>query len=650
MATATTIALPDNTPPPWVYQQPAEIVIAQIDKMTGRANEGLAVAYDSIAKLGNVSIDGEGVAPPDLTLPDVGPSDIARPDKPSAIALGTIDPFDKPVLEEFTNLYAQLDAVVADIPDAGDFEPSIGSIVIPATPDPIDIGRAPDAPVLDALVIPDAPVLNMPTMDATYGLDLPVFVMPEFPTFVDTPISFDGNVPNTAMAYVEKPYTPAVLSDLVREIKLALAGGTGIHPDVEQALFERDRAKNTTTAQQRTAEAFDTWASRGFAMPPGMLVEQVNAAQQESQLASNANARDVLTKSAEWEIENLRNAIAQGIALETQLMGQFNNVLQRAFDMARNRVEADQALFNAQISLFNARQAARAYLVEVFKAKLQGAMSLIDAFKARVEAEQVKAQVNESIVRAYAAKVDALKSIVALFQAKIDAVKTQSEIEKNKVDAFKSSVDAYSAQLGAEKVRFDAYEAQVRGESAKAGIIEAEARAFAATVEAQVSGSNIKIAAINGKISAIGAAVQRFTAQTGAERDRIGAQASAIQAKAQAFSADASRYTAEIGANTEETRLAITQTESRLRNSIAYYDTRIREYDAAQNRLIERARVIIGALTASGQMAAQLAAGAMSATHVQASLSGSGSASTGWSSSSSYSESHNYEDESTSHE
>lgn len=640
----------DGSAPPWVYQQPAQIVISQIDKMTDRATSSLALAQASMNALGQVSLDPETSAPPQIELPNLPGTGIARPDKPSIVALGTVDPFNKPVFAEFQNLYAQLDAVTAGLPEPGDFTPSVDGIVIPSAPAPISVGAAPVRPELVDPTLPDAPVFTIPTLDPLLTLNLPAFVMPAFPTFTDMPVEFDGAEPNPVLAWAEPTYQPTLLNELTARIRQCLAGGTGMTPEVEAALFDQARAREDMTALKRTQEAFDTWSGRGFTMPPGMLAEQVNAVQQENQLTANDRARDVLAKSAEWEQQNLREAVQQGIALETQLINQFENTAKRAFDAQRIRVESEIAIFQAHVSLFNARQAARQMLVEVFRARMQEVTARLDAYKAQVDAEQAKAQVNESMVRAYTARIEALKGVVAIFQARIEAAKVQSDMERNRVEAYKADVDAYSALVDADKKRFDAYEAQVRGEAAKAGVIEAEARAFAATVEAQTSSGNVKIAAIRGKIDAIGAAVQKFTAESGAERDRTSAQASAIQAKAQAFSADAQRYVAELGANTEETRLAITVTESRLRNQLAYYETRVREYDQAMNRLIERGRVIVSALSAGGNMAAQLAAGAMSAMHVQASLSGSGNASTSWGNSYSYSENHNFEDESTSHQ
>lgn len=644
----STVSFPSADPPPWVYQQPAQIVMDQIDKMSDRATDSLNNALSIMNQLSGISLGDEGTAPPDLAFPNIPGSGIARPTPPGTLALGTIDPFQIPDFVEFQDLYTQLDAIVSDLPEPGDFEPSVDGIVIPAPPSPIATGDAPTRPELVDPAIPDAPVFTIPSMDALLPLNLPTFVMPDFPTFTDMPVDFDGVEPNPVIAWVEPTYQPTVLNEIADRIRTCLAGGTGMTPEVEAALFDQARGREDTTALKRTQEAFDTWAGKGFMMPPGMLVEQVNTVQQENQLNANDRARDVLAKSAEWEQQNLREAVQQGIALETQLINQFENTAKRAFEVQRVRVESEIALFQAHVSLFNAKQAARQVLVAVFQAKMQEVTARLDAYKAQVDAAQATAQVNESIVQAYTARIEALKSIVDIFQARIQAAKVQSDMEANKVQMYKTDVDAYSARINADKALFDAYEAQVRGEAAKATIVESEARAFAATVEAQTSNGNVKIAAIRGKIDAITAAVSKFGALTGAERDKIGAQATAITAKAQAFSADASRYTAELAANTEETRLAITIAESTLRNQLAYYETRVREYDAAMNRLIERGRVIVSALAAAGNMAAQLSSGAMSAMHVQASLSGSGNASTGWSNSYSYSENHNFEDESSS--
>ncbi|MGP0736013.1 hypothetical protein ACAG13_26470, partial [Escherichia coli] len=62
-------------------------------------------------------------------------------------------------------------------------------------------------------------------------------------------------------------------------------------------------------------EAVDTWASRGFSMPTGMLNKQANIAREEGRLKVIEANRDVFMEQAKWQIESMRFAIEQGIAL-----------------------------------------------------------------------------------------------------------------------------------------------------------------------------------------------------------------------------------------------------------------------------------------------------------------------------------------------
>lgn len=636
---ATGFGPPPDTPP-WIIQQPAGIVISQIEKMAVFSDSTIATAMSIINDLRSIDV-GDDRAAPDTNLlvgleSNVG---ITRPTAPGVLDFGRIDPYTKPGMDTFADLRAQLTAIAASISDPGEFTPSVTGLSIPQAPSPINTGQVPGRPTVNAVQIPVAPDESMPVMGSLVDIDIPAFVERDFPEFKDLDaVEFDGTMPNPVIQWDEPTYVPLVLNEMVARIKQVLAGGTGMTPAVEQALFDQQRTRVDRTAATRERQAFDTWAARGFDMPPGMLVEQVNATQEEARRELNANAREIFTKSAEWEQENLRQAVQHGIALEGMVWGHFNEAASRAFEVQKARVETAVALFGAAIQLFNAKQAARQQEIEIFKAKMLEITTHLEAYKTRIEAESIKSGMNENIVRVFAAQVEAVRAIYGAFRDRIEGVKVQADLEESKVRMYKVDVDAYSALVDADKKRFDAYESQIKGETAKASIVEAEARAFAATVQAQSASSNAKIAAIQGQVGVIGAAVQKFSAEVAAEREKVAASAVAVRAKADAYSADSNRYRAELAANTEETRMAITLTEARLRNHLAFYETRIRQYDAAMTRMIERARVLASALGSAGSMAAQLSAGAMSAMHVQASLSGSASAS----SNDSYSISHNY--------
>jgi hypothetical protein len=624
-----------------VYERPASIVEEQIAAMSERADSAINTARQTITELSNV---GFGIEPetPRFELPSetVMLVNVSKPTAPGT-SVSAPEPVEFSLLNGIDN---QLDDIISTIGEIAPFEPSFDSIVIPPPPQ-LSSFVAPVRPELTQHALPSEPSVSVPTLGELTAISLPEFSMPTLPVFEDMAVSFDGIPPDTGVFWAEPTYTALVLDDVAREVKRMLAGGTGLHPAVESALFSRARTREDSTALKRVQDAFSTFAARGFAMPPGMLAEQVNVIGQENQLQSNALSREILIKSAEWEIENLRVAVTNGIALETMLIAQFENVCKRVFEAAVQTVRFELEVYQQAVALYNARQAARQIAVEVFKGKLQAALATLDVYKARIEAEQAKASLNESIVRAYAARVDAMRNIVAVYTAQIEAVKVKSEIERQKVELYQSDVAAYAALISSDKSRFDAYEAQVRGESAKAQIIQAQAQAFAATVEAQSAQGNVKISAIRGKVDGWNAAVNRYQADIQAERSRIDASIQTVLAGVQAFQAKVQLYSAEVGENSEHARLEITQLESRLRNSLAYYEVRMREFDQQALRLIEKSRVVVSANTAAGQMASTLASGAMSAMHVQASLSGSGSASTSASTSKSENTNYNYERE-----
>ena len=62
-----------------------------------------------------------------------------------------------------------------------------------------------------------------------------------------------------------------------------------------------------------------------------------------------------------------------------------------------------------------------------------------------------------------------------------------------------------------------------------------------------------------------------------------------------------------------------------MRNNIAYFEALSRQFDARMQRMLQISLAMKDAMGAAGQMSAQMAAGAMSAIHASASISGSGS-------------------------
>ncbi|MGO4700297.1 hypothetical protein [Dyella sp. 2RAB6] len=606
-----------------VYDRPYNIVQQQIGLMSDRADTALNTAYGAMNRLTTIQLPQEGT-PPNLQLDPVRTGDFANVPLPSAQLFGDVPGFDEPA---FDDLQRYVDGI--DPGPAPTWNPSIVQLYIPPAPAPIDTSGAPTRPVINEPTLPDAPDTAMPAPEPMLTIEVPDRPTITLPTFDAVVPVFDDAIPTLGLDWSEPTYKPVVLDAVAFTVNAMLKGDYAMPRVVQDALFAAAREREDVVAHRAVQAAHDDFAGRGFDMPPGMLVEQVNAAREQNQLQANSLSRDVMSKAAQWQIDNLRTAVSQGIALETTLINQFNNLAQRAFEMARLRVQMEFDRFNLRVSAYNAKLQAADILVRVFQARVQAELSKLEVMKAEIEAEQLKGTINEQNVRIYTAKLQALATTVEVFKTKVDAVKVAADLERGKIDLYRADVQAYAEKLGAEKTRFDAYESQVRGEAAKAGILDAEARAFAATVQGYESGNNVKVQTVQAKLRAIETGTTKFTALLSAERERIQAAVSQLQAKVSTYAADTTRYTAQIGAETQRNEILVRAAEATARNNIAYFDVISRQFDSRMQRLMEQARLLLGAIQSAGQMASQLAAGAMSATHVQAGISGNGSASIG---------------------
>ncbi len=621
------------------FDRPADQVEANMSFMLARAEQASQVCYDVIEQLQNLQFEPEG-PPPRITLDPVEPISPVGVNAPQELDFGDVYTPNKP---DNYDAWGQMGVSEQDFGlDIDPFNPKSPTMKNINDPDPLDISGKPERGEFGEVTIPSTVTVVDPLMGNLVDISVPEFSFPEILPFDGVEPTFDEARPNTNLVWTEPEYASELLDDTTTRVRAWLQGGTGLPAAVQQALFDKARSREVDTAKEATEAAFDTWAARGFSMPPGMLVEQVNVAQEKSRLAQNTLEREILIKSAEWEIENLRVAVERGIALETVLINKFSNSAQRTFEAAKYRVEADIALFNAMVSLYNAASSAYQVKANVFKVQVDAQLAELEAYKAQIEGEKAKAQLNEQTVRVYEARIKAVASRIEIYKTQMEAAKIESDVIRGKIEAYRSDVEAYSSKIDAEKARFNAYEAQLRGEAAKANSLEAEANAYAATVRAHEAKANLKVKYVEARVSAINADVSRANSDIELERARVTASAATVSSRAQAYSADVARYSEEIKASGIAAESATRILELRLRNNLAYYETQIKEYDAKLGRLLEQSKLVVESLRSAGQFTAALAQGAMSAIHLNASMQATGSAQSSNTYGQHYNENHNY--------
>lgn len=639
---ADPVLIPIVNIPSDVYDRPYNIVQDQIGRMSDRADAALSTTYQQIGLLSTVNLPQEGT-PPDLRPQTIEAGDIGNVTLPSAQLFGRVPDFVEPAFEDFQGI---VDGIGTDAPPTWD--PSVIQINIPEAPAPIDFSGAPERPTINQPALPAAPDTTLPAPDPMLAIDIPgrpTITLPVFDAVIPT---LADPVPTLGLDWAEPVYHPVVLDEVADTVRKMLAGDYAMARVVQDMIFAAAREREDTIAHKGVQDVAGDFGARNFSLPPGAMAARIDAVREASALQVGALSRDVYTKTAEWQIENARTALGQGVALETVLINQFNNVAQRGFELERQHVQIEFDRGNMRIAAFNATLQAVDARVRVFQTEVQAELSKLEVFKAEIEAEQLKTGVNDANVRIYTARLQALSTTVDIFKAKVDAVKVAADLERGKIDIYRADVQAWAERLAAEKTRFDAYDSQVKAEGSKANILEAEARAFASTVQAFESGNNVKVQAVQAKLRAVEVGVSKFLGLVQAEREKVQSGLSQLNAQVSTFAADTSRFAAQANFETQKAEMAVRVSEASARNNIAYFDVVSRQFDSRMQRMIEQARLLLGAIQAAGGMASQLAAGAMSATHVQAGISGNGSASLSASNSYSVSNSLNSNDDDSS--
>jgi len=549
---------------------------------------------------------------------------------PADIDIGVLDGFDLPDDPSFTG------ALVLTPPVIPNFDPSITQLIIPAPP-PFTLGPAPTTDiVVPEPEFPDAPNQEAPAAPQLLQLTLPVPPDVTIPTFETVFPTFDLPAPPPGIEWTEPQYARVIIDDAMAQIETFLTGGTGIRAAIEDAIYTRAAEREDRITMQAVQEILDEFAGRGFTAPPGMMNKRVDSIRADRNLKKQGHSRDLAIRAMDIEIENLRFAVQQGIAAEELFVRLHLAAVERSFQVARLAVEFAIDLYRISVEVFQARIELVRTEAIAYEAEVRGALATIELYKALIDAEQAKAQINQALVDQYRTQVEVLQIFVNKYEAEIRAEAVKIEAFATAIRAYGEEVNAYRAEVEAEKAKFDAYDSQIKGEVGKASIIEAEARAYAAQVQGISAGANAEartyeaqVSKYQGDIQVYVAKVQGLTAQS--ENDLA-----QIQAKLADFQARVARFAAESSLEEAKARVEVSAWEAGLRNQIEIYRTQIAEWETELRAVLEEARLCITGVEAAGQITSTMAAGALAAMHVGATLSGSGSVSSSGNLSESY--------------
>ncbi|RZS35797.1 hypothetical protein EV687_0876 [Corticibacter populi] len=573
-------------------------------------------------RVGTVAAPTRPAAP---TIPDAAVKLDPQPKFSAASVALPADPA-RPMID---HLLSDLDQVAMDpLPDA----PVQPTLQVPNAP-AMNLPAAPSRPAVDTDVsIPAAPVIDLPTIGQLR--DIPDFDFPLLDDFNGNPPSVDFAVPNVFIDWREPQYESELLDDLVAWVKRYMQGGTGLPAHVEDALFSRSRDRISAETRRAVHESVSAFAARGFSMPPGMLVKQINVAKEQGRAQAAELNRDILIEAAKWEIENIRFAVERGIATEQLLQNLHENTTKRLFEVARFGAEAQIQVFNSQVALFNARIQGFDAMREAFRLRLDRALATLEVWRTRAQAVQSH---NANEVEVFKAKFIAVEQSVSTFRALMEGAKVKADVVEAQFQGYRADVQAYAERVNAEKVRFDAFDSQVRAEAAKANMFEAQSRAYATTVQAIANKADIKIKGKQLQMEGARVLLAEYQADAEVWRAKVDAVLREAQYALQAFQTESDAWRAGAAVNVSQAEMNQRFADMQTRTNIAYSEMQISEFNAKMQHAIQTAQLAMEAARSAGQFTAQLVAGAMSAINISAGVSGSGSQSGSWGRSDNYS-------------
>ena len=394
------------------------------------------------------SLEGITFNRPDAPVTSNALDAVTFPEAPAEPVLGAAPSFSLPPVPDMEIAFPAVDFTAgqptpfaADPPsEPGDLSP----INMPSVPTLV----FPDAPSVGNILIPDVPTLALPTFDATLG---------------NAPAA-----PSTAFAWSETGYSSPLLTAMTALYLSWIEGtSTGLDPAVEEAIWNRARDRDAAMYASALTQIAGDFAARGHPLPPGAAAQMAEQAIQKARESAGTVNREVMVKQAEMEQQNRQFALTQAWQVESGLLTYWNQQMQRAYDAAKYVVEAAIAIFQAQISQYNADVQAFGVRAQVYKTQIEAELAKLEIFKAQIEAQRLNVALTEQTVNVYRARLDALKNLVELYNAQVNAQKTIAETNRTVIEGFKARVDAYGERVKAKALEYDAYETSIKAEVAK---------------------------------------------------------------------------------------------------------------------------------------------------------------------------------------
>lgn len=547
-----------------------------------------------------------------MNPPTVAISPVEFPDQPSFLST------EKPALDNITWVVPGLPSEFTGTLNVEGLLPAPFDANPPAlafSPPPAEsFGPAPDAPGI-SLVFDDPTLsVNLPTAPALLALNVAPFsgiALPDAPA--DAP-EFTVVAPSVREYVPGSQYASGLLSAMQAELERRITqGGTGLNPDVENAIWDRGREREARTMRDQLQE-LDRFEALGYALPPGVWLDARLKIATENAAANMGVSREIMVKQAELELEGVRQALTVAQQVEATSIQYANQIEQRAFEAARYATEAGVSIYNARVQAYAAFLEAYRTKVAIYEAQVRAEMSRVEAYRAEVQAEQAKADINRALVEEFKIKTDAALAAIEVYKAEIAGIQTKAEIEKLKIETFAEQVRAYGTRVNAYTASVEAFKASVGAETAKQDAYRSAVQAYGVRVDAGAKAIDARVAEFTARVQAKETEWRAYTARSQAEAERV----RAISAKNDAV---ARLYQAEAGANSGYNEVLGRQWTAVTQAAINSANISLEQAKANAELFTTQRSLVMDAAKVGATVSAQLGAAAISANNYSTSFS-----------------------------
>jgi hypothetical protein len=493
-------------------------------------------------------------------------------------------------------------------------QPIIGDVERPTTP---LINRVPTPeepsytlpiePVITDLVVPTPPLLVIPEFEATLEIIEENLCLP------------------TGFNWESSPYNSEIWETFLQKVLKGLnEGGTGLAPEVEQAIYNRAIYRQQIENDRAVHNAENYFAAKGFTLPPGAVASRVQEISIEILRANTDLNEKIAIGQAELAQKNEHFYVEMARQAEVILREFFSTQENRMLEAAKTTVLMSIEVFKAYISKQSLQiEVYRSHLL-AYTESIKATLARVDIYKAEIEAVIAASNLQRTRVELYSAQVGALEVLGKFYNTRLQSVELAQKVENTKIDIFKIEIEAYSAQLAAEKNKVDIFSALNEAERTKAVTFGEKVKARISELEAKKIQFELQVQQLNAVVQSNSAELERYNSELSAYSIQVDSKAKEVGAYVEAYKAEISAYIAENSSYDSYYSAKIKEADLTIQEAKLNLDLQIANISAKNDSFLAIKKLQLGATEGVMNVSSQLTASALSAVNASASFGYSG--------------------------